>query len=69
MSDTAVDFMGKLCGTAFDAFDLSRFVVSDGGFFDTRDELMERLEPKPSFLGVLVFNVLYGGRDIRRRPE
>lgn len=69
VSNTAVDFFGKLRGTDYAVFDLSRFVVGDGGVFDTRDELMERLEPKRSFAGRLIFQLLYGGRPIRRERE
>jgi len=43
---TPVDFMGKTrkCGVAGDpiSFDLSRYVLSDEGFFGTRDELFAR---------------------------
>src|SRR5208282_2352719 len=41
---TPVDFMAKTCRAecARPNFDLSRFVLSDEGFFDTRDEVFER---------------------------
>jgi hypothetical protein len=69
VSNTAVDFFGKLRNTPHAKFDLSSFNAGDGGIFDTRDELMAKLEPKRSFLGRLVFNTLYGGRPIRRAQE
>ncbi|PYQ26922.1 MAG: hypothetical protein DMF56_22360 [Acidobacteria bacterium] len=69
VSNTAIDFFGRLRATPFARFDLSNFVVADGGTFDTRDELMARLEPKRSPLGRLIFRVLYGGRAIRRERD
>jgi hypothetical protein len=64
-----VDFFGKLKGTPYASYDISRFVVGDGGVFDSRDELMAKLEKKPGRLGRWLFNVLYGGRKIRRIQE
>jgi hypothetical protein len=41
---TSVDFMAKTCGSACapSKFDLSRFILSDEGFLDTRDEVFAR---------------------------
>lgn len=64
-----VDFFGKLKGTPHAAYDISKFVVGDGGTFDTRDELMGKLERKPGRFGRWLFNALYGGRKIRRIQE
>lgn len=64
-----VDFRGELKNTDYKSYDISRVVASDGGFFDTRDELLEKLEPKRSGFGRWIFNTLYGGRHIRRVPE
>ena len=64
-----VDFLGKLKGTPYASYDISRFVVGDGGIFDSRDELMGKLEKKPGWFGRLLFNTLYGGRKIRRIQE
>jgi hypothetical protein len=69
VSNTAVDFFGKLKGTPHETFDLSRYLAADGGTYDTRDEVMEKLEPRRSRLGIFIFNRLYGGRAIRRQPE
>jgi len=65
---TPVDFFGKLKRTPYAACDISRVVVEDGGIFQTRDELLAQ-EKKPGWLGRLLFNTLYGGRNIRRLPE
>jgi hypothetical protein len=45
LSDSPVDLLGKTCGMACakPEHDLSRFVLEDKGFFDTRDEAFERL--------------------------
>ena len=66
---TPVDFFGKLKGTPFARYDLSAFVAEDGGFFDTRDELMQVPGAQSSKIGKLIFDVLYGGRPIRRQPD
>lgn len=63
-----VDFFGKLKGTAYASYDISKVVVEDGGVFETRDELLAK-EKKPGWLGKLLFNTLYGGRPIRRLKE
>ena len=63
-----VDFFGKLKGTPYSSYDISNVVLEDGGIFETRDELLAR-EKKPGWLGRLLFNTLYGGRNIRRLPE
>jgi hypothetical protein len=47
---------------------LTRFVVSDSGFFDTRDELLEKLDDRTR-VGTFVFNLVYGGRPVRRLNE
>jgi hypothetical protein len=63
-----VDFFGKLKGTPYASYDISKVVLEDGGIFQTRDELLAQ-EKKPGWLGRLLFNTLYGGRNIRRLPE
>jgi hypothetical protein len=65
---TPVDFFGKLKGTRYASFDISKVVAEDGGIFQTRDELLAQ-EKKAGWLGRLLFNTLYGGRNIRRLPE
>jgi Transglutaminase-like superfamily len=69
---TPVDFFGKLrqAGSPRAAeFELTEFVAEDGGTFSSRDELFARFDPDPSWLGRLFFNLVYGGRTIRREPE
>jgi len=64
-----VDFLGKLKGTDYASYDISNVVLEDGGFFDTRDELLAKLEKKPGWFGRFIFNILYGGRPVRRIQE
>ena len=66
---TPVDLLGKLRGTPYDRYDLSRFVAADEGFFDTRDQLMEQPGAQSSKTGKLIFNLLYGGRPIGRQAD
>lgn len=58
-----VDLLGKS-----PQFSLQQYVNSDAGFFDTRDELMEKLDDR-TWIGTLVFNTLYGGKPVRRQIE
>ena len=58
-----VDLLGKS-----PQFSLQKFVVSDAGFFDTRDELMAKLDDR-TWVGTLIFNTLYGGKPVRRLNE
>ena len=60
---TPVDFMAKTCGPACvpSNFDLSKFVVSDEGFFDTRDEAFARFGSFQTTLRGRMFELLYGG--------
>lgn len=69
---TAVDFFGKLRRAGHPRaaeFDLSPFVEEDAGVFASRDALLERFDPDPPAAGRLLFNLLYGGRTIRREPD
>ncbi|HKV12489.1 MAG TPA: transglutaminase-like domain-containing protein [Thermoanaerobaculia bacterium] len=69
---TPVDFFGKLrkAGSPRAAdFDLTEFVAEDGGLFSSRDEMFAQHNPDPSRMGLLFFNLVYGGRTIRREPE
>lgn len=61
---TPVDFLSKSCGLACakPEHDLSRYVLSDDGFFDTRDEAFERFGSFQYTLGGRVFELLFGGR-------
>ncbi len=66
VAHTAVDFFGKtrdcgvICSTT--QFDLSRYVVGDEGFFDTRDELFDRFGSFQNSLRGRVFEMVFGGR-------
>lgn len=61
---TPVDFLAKTCQVGCDRsnFDLSRFVLADEGFFDTRDEVFERFGSFHTTLRGRMFEVVYGGR-------
>ncbi len=63
-----VDLLGKTGASAYSSCDISQFVAQDLGFFDTRDEVMQRFDER-TWWGRLIFNVLYGGRPVRRQPE
>lgn len=56
--------MAKTCreGCPRSDFDLSKFVLSDEGFFDTRDEVFERFGSFQTTLRGPMFEVVYGGR-------
>jgi hypothetical protein len=58
---TAVDFDGKTrtCSTGCD---LSRFVVAQGGIFDSRDDLFQQLGSFEDTWKGKVFELLYAGR-------
>jgi Transglutaminase-like superfamily len=59
-----IDFFGKTCGLACasPSCDLSRFVLSDEGFFDTRDEVIVRFGNLYGTLRGRAFEALFGGR-------
>jgi len=61
---TPVDFLGKTCGLACakPEQDLSRFVLVNHGFFDTRDEAFDCLGSLQHTLRGHAFEVLFGGR-------
>jgi hypothetical protein len=72
VESTPVDFFGGLrrSGNARATdFDLTEFVAEDAGAFDSRDQLFERFDPDRSRLGRALFDLLYGGRPIRREPD
>ena len=58
-----VDLLGKSA-----KFSLQKFVVSEAGFFDTRDECLEKLDDR-TWMGTLIFNTVYGGKPVRRLNE
>ena len=61
---TPVDFLGKTCGLACATpeHNLSRFVLDDAGFFDTRDEVFEQFGSFQHTLRGRTFEALFGGR-------
>ena len=61
---TPVDFLAKTSRPGCPAadFDLSRFVLADEGFFDTRDEVFERFGSLQDSLRGRVFEAIFGGR-------
>lgn len=61
---TPVDFLGKSCGLACakPEHNLSKFLLSDEGFFDTRDEAFERFGSFQYTFRGRVFEAVFGGR-------
>jgi hypothetical protein len=61
---TPVDFLGKTCGLACakPEHDLSKFVLDDAGFFDTRDEVFERFGSFQHTLLGHAFEAVFGGQ-------
>ena len=59
-----VDLLGKSSSSC----SLARFVDGDDGMFDTRDELLARLDDR-TWIGKLIFNLTYNGKPVRRLPE
>ncbi len=61
---TPIDFFGKTCGVACARpdLDLSKFVLEDKGFFNTRDEAFERLGSFQQTLRGHLFEVFLGDR-------
>ncbi|MDB4950639.1 MAG: transglutaminase protein [Gemmatimonadetes bacterium] len=67
VSHTPVDLLGKTreCGAACatgPAADLSRFILHDAGFFDTRDALFARFRPLLHSIRGRFFEAVFGGR-------
>lgn len=62
---TPVDFLGKSCGLACakPGHNLSKYVLGDEGFFDTRDEVFERFGSFQYSLRGRVFEFVFGGRS------
>jgi transglutaminase-like putative cysteine protease len=71
VAHTPVDFMAKTCseGCSSSKFDLSRFVLSDEGFLDTRDEVFARFGSFQVTLRGRMFEVVYGGRSSYSDPS
>lgn len=63
---TAVDFMGKTqgCGgvCAATRYDLSKYVVGEEGYFDTRDDIFRVVGSLQNSWRGRVFEAIYGGR-------
>jgi hypothetical protein len=64
IAHTPVDFTAQTCKSGCPAadFDLSRFVLADEGFFDTRDEVFERFGSLQDSLRGRAFEAIFGGR-------
>jgi hypothetical protein len=64
VQETPVDFFGKTCGLACakPGHDLSRFVVKNMRFFDTRDEAFQCLGTFQRTLRGRLFEILFGDR-------
>lgn len=62
---TPVDLLGKTCGMpcAKPEYDLSRYVLDDQGFFDTRDEVFHRFGSFQHSLRGRFFEMMYGNRS------
>jgi hypothetical protein len=61
---TPVDFLGKTCGLACARpdHDLSKFILDDSGFFDTRDEAFDRFGSLQHTISGRAFEAIFGGR-------
>lgn len=64
INHTPIDFFGKTCSSDCpnSRFDLSKFVISDAGFFDSRDEAFGQFGLLQNTVRGRVFEVLFGGR-------
>lgn len=64
VENTPIDFVGKTCrlACARPEHNLSRFVASNEGTFDTRDEALERFGSLQFTLRGRAFELLYGNR-------
>jgi len=64
VQETPIDFLGKTCGLACakPEHDLSKFVLNDAGFFNTRDEAFRELGSFQRTLRGRVFEAAFGGR-------
>lgn len=58
-----VDLLGKSTHSS-----IANMVISDTGFFDTRDELLAKLDDR-TWVGTLIFNTIYAGKPVRRLNE
>jgi len=64
VGNASVDFFGKSCGLpcALPGHDLSRFVVSDEGLFNTRDEALSKFGSLRQTIRGQAFELIFGGR-------
>jgi transglutaminase-like putative cysteine protease len=62
---TPVDFLGKTCGLGCSkpGHDLSKYVLSNEGLFDTRDEVFERFGSFQHTPRGRLFEIVFGGRE------
>jgi hypothetical protein len=68
VQESPVDFFGKSIPCDLPRFSLADVVISEGGYFDTRDDCLSALE-KRSWLGRLIFKLTYENKPVRRLPE
>ena len=62
VQNSAVDFFSKTCNTACSRSDISKYVLGDEGFFNSRDAALEHLGSfQYTFRGRL-FEAVFGGR-------
>jgi Transglutaminase-like superfamily len=61
---TPVDFFGKTCGLACarPEHDLSKFLIEDDGFFNSRDEVFKRFGSFQYTMRGRLFELFFGGR-------
>jgi hypothetical protein len=64
-----VDFLGKSRRCSRPEMDLSKIVTKDAGIYATREDLFAAEGGKPNRAGQWLFNLLYGGRPIRRTGD
>ncbi|HYN14350.1 MAG TPA: transglutaminase domain-containing protein [Terriglobales bacterium] len=70
VQNTPVDFLGKTCGLecAKPEHNLSKFVLADEGFFDTRDEVFERFGSFQDTPRGWVFEAVFGDKKVGTMP-
>ena len=62
--NTPIDFLGKTCGLACakPGQDLSKFILQNHGFFDTRDEVFERFGSFQETIRGRIFEIVFGNQ-------
>jgi hypothetical protein len=57
-----IDFHGTTCSSCGPRYDLSKFLIADGGSFATRDDVFRKHRPFQHTLRGRVFELIFGGR-------